>query len=85
MANWPEDPSCVTYVVRWHSIVRLAVAQQHAETIGGVVCLASTRGLLVAQEPEYIIRKQDLRAIQVTDNVWHWREWKRVRDFDDLG
>ena len=85
MALRLEYLQSITYVVRRHSIVGLAVTQKHAEAIGSVVGLARACGVLVAQEPENIVRKQDFWAIQVTDNVWYWRERKRVRDLDDFG
>jgi hypothetical protein len=52
-----------TYVVRGHSSVGLAVTQQHAKAIRSLVGLASTCGVLVAQEPEHIIGEQDFWSI----------------------
>jgi hypothetical protein len=73
-----------TYVVRRHSVVGLAIAQQHAEAFRSVIGLTSACGLLVGQEPEHVVGKQDFRAVKVTDNVWHWRERKCVSDLDDF-
>jgi hypothetical protein len=74
-----------TYVVRRHSIVRLAVGKQHAEAIRSLVSLASASGVLVAQEAKDIVGEQDFWSIQMADDIWHWREREGVGNLNDLG